>query len=298
MNRDEFLQKIEGINVWQSGGERAPHKPLLLLLALGRALRMEARLAPYMQIESRLTDLLKNFGPPRKAWHPEAPFCRLPADGLWEIPGSELLCPTKSGDFRVRDLRGLEGGFPEPLYDLLHNLPELGREGAQRLLDGHFPESLHDEIRDAVGIPRNWVVRDAPLSPRRDQAFRDEVLCQYQGRCAVCDFDVRLGEDLIGLEAAHIKWHSAGGPDEVANGLALCGLHHKAFDKGALGLKADECSGYKVLVSSDVKGQSAQRWFLDYHKMPLRKPRSRCLGPDSKYVKWHEKEVFRPPALK
>ncbi len=171
------------------------------------------------------------------------------------------------------------------------------REGAQRLLEGHFPESLHDEIRDAVGIPRNWVVRDAPLSPRRDQAFRNEVLCQYQGRCAVCDFDVRLGEDLIGLEAAHIKWHAAGGPDEVANGLALCGLYHKAFDKGALGLKADECSGYKVLVSSDIKGQSAQRWFLDYHKTPLRKPRNRCLGPDPSFVKWHEKEVFRRPAL-
>ena len=65
MNRDEFLKKIERINVWQRRGERAPHKPLLLLLALGRVLRMEERLAPYMQVESRLTDLLKNFGPPR-----------------------------------------------------------------------------------------------------------------------------------------------------------------------------------------------------------------------------------------
>ena len=107
-------------------------------------------------------------------------------------------------------------------------------------MDGHFPESLHDEIRDAVGIPRTWVVREAPLPPRRDPAFRDEVLREYQRRCAVCDFDVRLGNELIGLEAAHIKWHAAGGPDEVANGLALCGLHHKAFDRGALGLEPIE----------------------------------------------------------
>ncbi len=300
MNRDEFLQKIERINVWQRRGERAPHKPLLLLLALGRVLGKRERLAAYMQIESRLTDLLKNFGPPRKAWHPEFPFGRLPADELWEIPERETLSRTASGDLRVRDLRerGVQGGFPEPLYDLLRNRPELGREAAQRLLDGHFPESLHDELRDAVGIPRTWVARDAPLPPRRDPAFRDEVLREYQRRCAVCDFDVRLGNELIGLEAAHIKWHAAGGPDEVANGLALCGLHHKAFDRGAFGLEPVEAGGYKVLVSSEVHGLSAPvRWFLDYHDKPLRSPRNRCLGPDPRFVKWHGKKVFRPPAL-
>ena len=131
---------------------------------------MEARLASYQQIETRLTDLLKNFGPPRKAWHPEFPFGRLPADELWEIPAGDTLSRTASGDLRVRDLRerGVQGGFPAPLYDLLRNRPELGREAAQRLLDGHFPESLHDEIRDAVGIPRTWVVRgDAPSSAAR-----------------------------------------------------------------------------------------------------------------------------------
>jgi predicted restriction endonuclease len=49
---------------------------------------------------------------------------------------------------------------------------------------------------------------------------------------AVCGFDVRLGNILIAIEAAHIKWHQAGGPDEERNGLALCSLHHKLFDRG------------------------------------------------------------------
>ena len=300
MNRDEFLQKIERINVWEQGGKRAPHKPLLLLLALGRVLGKRERLATFKLIEDQLTNLLLNFGQPRKP-RPVYPFGRLPADGLWEIPGGKTLPRTSKGDLHIGELhkRGVQGGFPAQLYDLLRNRPEVVREAAQRLLDGHFPESLHDEIRDAVGIPRTWVVRDAPLPPRRDPAFRDEVLREYQRRCAVCDFDVRLGNELIGLEAAHIKWHAAGGPDEVANGLALCGLHHKAFDRGALGLEAVEAGGYRVLVSSEVHGLSAPvRWFLDYHDCPLRAPRNTCLGPDPKFVKWHEKEVFRRPALK
>ena len=300
MDRGEFLQRIERINVWQRGGERAPHKPLLLLLALGRALGRRERLTAYEFIESQLVDLLQNFGPPRKATHPEFPFGRLAADGLWDIPQGQDLSRTASGDLRVKELRerGVQGGFPAPLHDLLREQPELAREAAQSLLDGHFPESLHDEIRDAVGIPHAWVVRDAAPSPRRNPAFREDVLREYQSRCAVCDFDVRLGKELIGLEAAHIKWHAAGGPDEVANGLALCGLHHKAFDRGALGLGADEGEGYRVLVSSEVHGLSAPvRWFLDYHDRPLRPPRNRCLGPDPRFVRWHEKQVFRRPPL-
>ena len=43
----------------------------------------------------------------------------------------------------------------------------------------------------------------------------------YGDRCAVC-----------GVEAAHVMWLQAGGPDDVRNGLVLCALHHAAFDRG------------------------------------------------------------------
>ena len=179
---------------------------------------------------------------------------------------------------------------------MLRNAPDLVREAAQRLLDGHFPESLHDDIREAIGIPRTWEMRDSPVQPR-DPAFRREVLREYERRCAVCDFDVRLGDELIGVEAAHIKWHAAGGPDEVSNGLALCWLHHKGFDRGALGIAAAG-EGFKILVSSEVHGLSQPlQWFLDFHDKPLRPPRNRRLDPKPEFVNWHQREVFRKPAL-
>ena len=50
-----------------------------------------------------------------------------------------------------------------------------------------------------------------------------------------------------GWEAAHIQWHSHGGPDQVANGLALCTFHHGAFDRGAIGLdKVSGGTGYRA----------------------------------------------------
>ena len=39
-----------------------------------------------------------------------------------------------------------------------------------------------------------------------------------------------------GVDACHIMWHSVQGPDTLENGIALCKLHHWAFDRGILSL--------------------------------------------------------------
>jgi putative restriction endonuclease len=36
MQPNKLREKLNSIKMWQRGGERAPHKPLLLLYALGR----------------------------------------------------------------------------------------------------------------------------------------------------------------------------------------------------------------------------------------------------------------------
>ena len=91
---------------------------------------------------------------------------------------------------------------------------------------------------------------------KRDPKFRRTVLTAYERRCAICDFDVRLDDDLLGLDAAHIKWHAAGGPDRVPNGLALCKLHHHALDRGAIGLNPAANLGFTLLVSQELSGTS------------------------------------------
>lgn len=300
MKHDEFLRTLDRLNLWRRDGQRAPHKPLLLLLALGRVARGRDRLTRYRDIEGPLKALLVRFGPPRKSLHPEFPFGRLRTDGLWEIPGDEALPATTSGDLHSRALIAHDamGGFTEPLYELLLSNPRLVHEATQALLDGHFPRSLHDDIRTAAGLP--YHIADAPLRPDatgRDPAFRDQVLREYERRCAVCGFDIRIQDELLGLEAAHIKWHAAGGPDIVPNGLALCVVHHKALDRGALGLKSDQ-RGFKVLISSEFHGQSgALRWLRDFHDQPLRPPQSNESKPRLEFVTWHAREVFRKPAL-
>jgi putative restriction endonuclease len=61
------------------------------------------------------------------------------------------------------------------------------------------------------------------------------VIEAYQERCAVC----RLRHAEL-LDAAHIlrDGHPKGLPI-VPNGIALCGLHHAAFDRDFLGIRPD-----------------------------------------------------------
>ena len=309
MTREEFVERLSHLRIHKYRGKRAPNKPLLLLLALGRVAQGHGRLVSYREVEKHLAALLRRFGPPRKRVHPETPFGRL-RPKLWEIPGDSDLSTTSRGDLLAGEMkqRNVKGGFPEELQKTLEADPELVSLAVQLLLNEHFPFSLHDEIRQVTGVPGAWSELRLHQSPGRrkvrevlrrdrDPTFRVKVLREYEEHCAVCDFEIRLDGELLGLEAAHIQWHSHEGPDRVSNGLALCMLHHKALDRGALGLERSR-HGHRVLISSQIGGRSpSTRLLMDVADKLLRPPRSSALTPGSEYIAWHREEVFRDPPL-
>ena len=117
MDRNSLLQKFKALNLWQKEGKRAPHKPLLVLLAIGKLLRDEPRLIEYSDIEEKLGKLLQEFGPWRSISRPEYPFWRLRNDGVWEVSDEEKIRETNKGDAYKTDLRRnkVSGGFTEPI---------------------------------------------------------------------------------------------------------------------------------------------------------------------------------------
>lgn len=298
---DEFFRRIEGVRPLEVHGRRKPHKPLLLLLALGRVARGAPRLGTYADdIEGPMKHLLTRFGRPGDAPRPVAPFGRLRSDGLWEIPGAETVSTTASGDLHTAPLRErrIEGGFPEPVHDLLCRQPELVERAASRILGDNFPESLHQQIRDEVGLEGLLSAEPAGFDSTekrpRDPRFRQRVLIAYERRCAICGDDSLIGGDLLGLDAAHIRWHSHGGPDTESNGLALCTLHHRAFDRGAIGLEQTEEAAFAVLVSRELSGRTgAYRQLVNENGNRIRPPQEREFLPKRRFVEWHRTEVFR-----
>ena len=85
---DDLTDRFASVTVWRAGGQRAPHKPLLILWSLARLQRGEDRLVPFADVYDPLKKLLRDFGPPRTSFHLEYIFWHLQSDGLWVIPQS------------------------------------------------------------------------------------------------------------------------------------------------------------------------------------------------------------------
>src|SRR5262249_44606488 len=199
MPREPPLTRFDGLNVWSRGDQRAPHKPLLVLYALGRWCRGEQTDIPFAEAEPVLTELLKEFGPPRRSLHPEYPFWRLQNDGVWVVRAQGDLTPRRGHtDPRKSDLLAHQatGGFSEEVKAALRASPALAAEIANRLLVNHFPDSIHTDILSSVGLSPE---REEVTRRKRDPQFRQRVLVAYEWRCAVCGFDVRLGSVGIAL---------------------------------------------------------------------------------------------------
>ncbi len=289
MDREEIARKFETLRVWRRGDERAPHKPLLILYAIGKLLREEKRLLSFIEVDEKLGDLLNEFGPKRKVQKPEQPFWRLQNDGVWEVSGVDEVELPAGGDMSRGVLRRNEaaGGFTEDIARELQSDSGLGLEIAQKMLDAHFPDSIHEDILQATGIE---LTLKGTGRQKRDPNFRVNILKAYEYRCAVCGFDVRLGLRPIALEAAHIKWRQAGGPDAEVNGLALCSLHHKLFDRGAFTLSNE----LEILVSDDAHGTAGfHEWLMRFHGEKLNFPQRQTFYPSESFTHWHAREVFQ-----
>ena len=292
MDREQILQRFQNLNVWQSKGQRAVHKPLLVLFAIGKLRSSEetkGRLTPYVNIETNLPDLLREFGPWRDKYNPADPFWRLQNDEIWEVTDADKIYVHK-GNASREDLKEYEasGGFPEEIADQLQNDFGLTFEIIGRLLTSHFPITYHEDILQAVGIELSFGVPNQP----RDPNFRQKILEAYRHRCAICGFNVTLRDRPVALEAAHIKWRMAEGPDEAGNGIALCSLHHKLFDRGAFTL-SDQL---EVHVSEYVDKTSVgfEEWLEQFDGRGINfPPREQIYYPNEDFTGWHLKEVFK-----
>jgi len=283
---------ISNLNVWKRGKERAVHKPLLTLMLMSRAQRGESGKVHFHEIVKDLEKHIRDFGPVRKSYHPEFPFWYLQSDGFWEIEGAGGLPKKKGGGSPTRKTlleHDAVGRVPDSLWGgLVGNEREI-KALSRAILDEFWPDTLHADIADALGLDLSKVA----TSQKRDPRFREDVMRAYERRCAVCGYNARLGDKLICVEAAHIKWKVDGGPDVVVNGMALCSLHHKLFDLGAIGLDDD----LRVKVSQDLTGQDVVReTVLRYKGQRMRFPQAEEQYPKKDFVHWHGRNVFRGPA--
>jgi putative restriction endonuclease len=108
------------------------------------------------------------------------------------------------------------------------------------------PEAVSPADVDAAALPGHRRTLQVTLRALRDSRFTRRVLAAYQHRCAACGLQLGL------LEGAHIL--PVGHPestDVVTNGVSLCALHHRAYDRSLIAFDAS----YTVHVSGEAEAK-------------------------------------------
>lgn len=106
--------------------------------------------------------------------------------------------------------------------------------------------------------------------------FRHIVLTAYREQCAIC----RLRHPPL-IDAAHIlPDRDPEGEPVITNGIALCKIHHAAFDNNFLGVTPD----YQITVREDIRkeedGPMLRHGLQEVHGTKLILPRQRRDWPD------------------
>lgn len=301
MTADEVLQAFDSVRRAPTRNGWAPHKPLMLLLALSRIQHGATSRGSFAEVEPKLKALLVEFGPTSAVSTRHLPFWRLRSDfdgRLWTLSGPRELVESPVADgpgLGVMRSSGIVGGFGPEIEAALRETPGLAARAARHVLDAYFPETLHADIAAALGLDIGSTAQDSlnPTRTPRDPRFRANVLLAYEKRCCVCGFDLRVGDLPAGLEAAHIHWKTAGGPDVEQNGLCLCALHHKLFDLGAYTVLPESM---RIMFSRHaIVGDRGLSGTLAYHGKTLLEPQDRSLRPAAAFLSWHQQNVFKAP---
>jgi putative restriction endonuclease len=289
---NDLRSTLLGIRQYHASGQRAPHKPLLILMALAQFDRTGSSELAWPAVEEQLGKLLDEFGVPKRGPQlPSYPFTRLRADGIWRLSADvpdDLVTPLRE--------QLVVGRFTEDVEAELRRDPVQVPALARAVVEAQFTASIADDVLAAVGFDPescgDGVRLTAAPGRRRSTAWREQIMLAWNRSCAFCGFDGVLGGAAVGIEAAHVRWFNFDGPDELDNGMALCSLHHKLFDRGALGL-----SNGRIVVSSYFTANTeAGRRTYELHDVELQ-PRPGTRMPAASHIEWHTTQVFKGLSL-
>lgn len=101
------------------------------------------------------------------------------------------------------------------------------------------------------------------------------MLRAYRRRCAVCALKrIEL------VQAAHIVEFASQGLEEVTNGLALCAIHHLAYDRNLLGIDPGGVVHIARAVRDETDGPMLREGIQHFHGKPIALPAAARNRPD------------------
>jgi putative restriction endonuclease len=254
---------------------------------------------------------------PQGIWKPAA--CELPLSittvsngpysDTFDVRSGTLQYAYRGTDPQHRDNRGLRQAMIEKVPLVYFHAVEPGRYVAAyptfvvsadpaRLMFTMQVDDLNASLAaqaddypmadDNVVLRRAYVTRT--VQQRLHQVvFRERVIRAYQQRCALCSL---RHQEL--LDAAHITPDSdAEGEPVVSNGVALCKLHHAAFDRFFFAIRPDYVIEVRPSILTESDGPMLVVGLQQIHDRRIFLPRRAVDLPDPERLARRYAEFMR-----
>lgn len=169
---------------------------------------------------------------------------------------------------------GVGPGLYQPIFPVFF----IGEEPAQQQFVVAHEQTLGLAVPDSPVEEhiRRYIIRETKQRLHQP-VFRATVMRAYNTQCAVC----ALRHSPL-LDAAHIVPDSLEqGIASVRNGLALCKIHHAAFDTRILGIRPDLVVQIRADLLDEIDGPMLEHGLKERHNQRLMVlPRARSEQPD------------------
>lgn len=177
-------------------------------------------------------------------------------------------------------LYGVTKGTYEPLFPVYVTADD--PDSLTFRLEVDTPFAAADPTRGVIAAlgPRREYQTVAVKRRLHQHRFRELVLGAYRRRCTICQLrHVQL------LDAAHIiPDHDDRGLPEVRNGLALCKIHHSAYDANILGISPDLLVHVREDILREIDGPMLEHGLKRMEGRRIVVPRSEAHRPSSDFL--------------
>jgi len=294
---------------------QAPHKPFLLLSIMDLIAQgsiTENFIEPSFELVETFNDYWNSIMPVGSKGNMAYPYPRLKTDGFWHLipnPGYENQININFSS--MTRLRQVCAGakMDDNLFQLMIN-PETREQLRAVLVETYFAPEIRMKVLEQGHL--NYAAyqysekllkvaeRKKPFGkPKdesdwqkkiRDSGFRKTIVTLYSHRCALCGIRMLTPEGHTIVDAAHVKPWKDSFDDRPTNGMALCKLCHRSFDKGLMSVGKE----YEVLVSKRVSiEKNYPGHILTLTDRPIFTPEQKSFWPAQDNLHWHRKNLFK-----
>ena len=301
-NLNFYLDRIRRLNVNRNHGNPAPHKPLLLLAVIDFIEQnkvLNNRIEPsteFVEAFLKYWNLIRSDRP-----RIFLPFYYLRSDGFWHLYAK----PDKA-IYEFRSMSQIAeniayASFDDDLFTLLAK-PDTRELIRYAIIETYFP---NDAVIFRAAINENQqnfslenllshqanLEREKNLDkPKRSPLFRGVIMRLYDYTCAACRFRLVTLDGMTVVDAAHIIPFSISHDNSIGNGLALCKLHHWAFDNGLISIDDDFC----LLISPRFEENGNEAFLLrQLHSRKIFLPKQQSFLPSFGAIQWHRNNKFQ-----